>query len=257
MTPPRMKRRRSGTSSSACCSETAATGAMRTARRAGLMAETSVTPTPTTRQTMTVRASNTSGPDGSVTPNPLSSFSSPMAASTPRPRPISDDTSPTIGRLAEDGAEHLAAARPDDAQERQLPRALAHDDGERVQDGEAADEERDEGEDEQRRVEEAQRLADGARRLVDDGLAGDHLDAVRQDPRDGALDGRLVGARLGDDVDGVELAHLAQERLGRRDVEGGQRGPGQVVGRPEARQARDGEGPASAPAAGSAPAGPP
>ena len=44
MTPPRMKRRRSGTSSSACWSETAATGAIRTARRAGLMAETTVTP---------------------------------------------------------------------------------------------------------------------------------------------------------------------------------------------------------------------
>ena len=88
---------------------------------------------------------------------------------------------PHDGRLAEDGAEHLAPARPHDAQQRQLPRALAHDDGERVQDGEAADEERDEGEDEQGRVEEAQRLADGARRLVDHGLAGDHLDAVRQD----------------------------------------------------------------------------
>ncbi len=45
---------------------------------------------------MTVRASNTRGPDGSVTPNPLSSFSSPTAASTPSPRPISDDTSPTM-----------------------------------------------------------------------------------------------------------------------------------------------------------------
>ena len=69
---------------------------MRTARRAGLMAATTVTPTPTTRQTTTVRASKTSGPDGRVTPKPLSSASSPMAASTPSPRPISDDTSPTM-----------------------------------------------------------------------------------------------------------------------------------------------------------------
>ena len=45
---------------------------------------------------MTVRASNTMGPDGSVTPKPLSRASSPMAARTPRPRPTSDDTSPTI-----------------------------------------------------------------------------------------------------------------------------------------------------------------
>ncbi len=96
ITPPRMKRRRSGISSSVAWSETAATGAMRTARRAGLMADTSVTPTPTTRHTITVRASKTRGPVGSVTPNPLSSFSSPSAASTPSPRPTSDDTSPTI-----------------------------------------------------------------------------------------------------------------------------------------------------------------
>ena len=143
-----------------------------------------------------MRASKTSGPDGRVTPKPLSSASSPMAASTPSPRPISDDTSPTISRLAEHGAEHLAPARADDAQQRQLPRALAHDDGERVEDGEAADEQRDEGEDQQRRVEEAQGLVDGARLLVDDGLTGDHLDAGGQDPRDGALHGRLVGARV-------------------------------------------------------------
>ena len=69
---------------------------MRTARRAGLMADTTVTPTPTTRQTITVRASKTSGPDGSVTPNPLNRASRPSAASTPRPRPIRDETSPTI-----------------------------------------------------------------------------------------------------------------------------------------------------------------
>ncbi len=96
MIPPRMKRRRSGISASVCCSETAATGAMRTARRAGLMAATIVTPTPTTRHTMTVRVSNTRGPDGSVTPKPLNSFSSPTAASTPSPRPISDDSTPTM-----------------------------------------------------------------------------------------------------------------------------------------------------------------
>ncbi len=96
MMPPRVKRRRKGTSSSVCWADTAATGAIRTARRAGLMAATSVTPTPTTMHTMTVRASNTRGPDGSVTPKPLSSFSRPMAASTPRPRPISDETSPTM-----------------------------------------------------------------------------------------------------------------------------------------------------------------
>ncbi len=60
------------------------------------MAATSVTPTPTIRQTTTVRAWKARGPDGRVTPKALSSFSSPMAARTPSPRPINDATSPTI-----------------------------------------------------------------------------------------------------------------------------------------------------------------
>ncbi len=147
MTPPRMKRRRSGISASACCSDTAATGAMRTARRAGLMAETIVTPTPTTRQTMTVRASNTSGPEGSVTPKPLKQLLQPDGGQHPQPEADQRRHQPDDQRLAEDGAEHLAAAGADDAQEGQLAGALAHGDGERVQDGEAAHEERDEAED--------------------------------------------------------------------------------------------------------------
>jgi len=53
-----------------------------------------VTPTPTASPTSTVRGSNTSDPEGSVIPNPRSSASSPSAASTPRPRPITDETSP-------------------------------------------------------------------------------------------------------------------------------------------------------------------
>ncbi len=96
MPDPQVKRRRRGISYSTCCSETASTGAIRTARRAGPMAETIVTPTPTTRQTITVRASKAIGPDGNVTPNPLKSASRPSAARTPSPKPISDDTRPTI-----------------------------------------------------------------------------------------------------------------------------------------------------------------
>ena len=72
----------------------AATGGMRTARRAGLMADTTVTPTPTTRATITVRVSKTSGPVGRVMPKPLSSASSPTAARTPSPRPTSEATRP-------------------------------------------------------------------------------------------------------------------------------------------------------------------
>ncbi len=93
---PQANRRRMEISYSTCCSVTAWTGAIRTARRAGPMAETIVIPTPTTKQTMTVRASKTSGPEGSVTPKPLRSASRPSAASTPSPRPMSDEMSPTI-----------------------------------------------------------------------------------------------------------------------------------------------------------------
>ncbi len=95
MPEPHVNRRRMGMSCSTCCSDTASTGAMRTARRAGPMAEIIVTPTPTTRQTITVRASNTSGPEGSVTPKTPSNASRPRAARTPRPSPTRDARSPT------------------------------------------------------------------------------------------------------------------------------------------------------------------
>ena len=52
-----MIRRREDSTAPLECVESAATGGMRTARRAGLMAETTVTPIPTTRPTMTVRPS--------------------------------------------------------------------------------------------------------------------------------------------------------------------------------------------------------
>ena len=64
------------------------------------MAETTVTPTPTTRHTTTVRVSKASGPEGRVTPNPLSSASSPNAASTPNPSPTNEESSPTMAASA-------------------------------------------------------------------------------------------------------------------------------------------------------------
>ena len=73
---------------------------MRTALRAGPTAATTVTPTPTASPTRTVRGSNTSDPVGSVIPNPRRSASSPNAASTPRPRPIAEETSPTMAASA-------------------------------------------------------------------------------------------------------------------------------------------------------------
>ncbi len=73
---------------------------MRTALRAGRIAAITVTPTPTARPTSTVRGANTSAPVGSVVPNPRSSASSPSAASTPRPRPITAETSPVMAASA-------------------------------------------------------------------------------------------------------------------------------------------------------------
>ena len=243
MTPPRMKRRRIGTSSSACRSDTATTGAIRTARRAGLMAETIVTPTPTTRQTMTVRASKTSGPEGSVTPKPLKSFSSPMAASTPRPRPTSDDTSPTIS----------ASPRTERNTWRRLAPTMRSSASSRV-----------------RWPTMMEKVLRMVKPPTNSAMKAKTSNAVLRKPRawpmalvaslttvwpvttsapcgrtprDGALDGRLVGAGLGHDIDGVELAHLAHELLGRGRVEAGQGGPGKVVGRPETHQPGDGEGP--------------
>ena len=91
-----MNRRRSEAPATDCRSSSATTGGMRTAPRAGPIADTTVTPIPTTRPTSTVRGSNTSDPGGSVTPNPPSSACSPSAASTPRPSPITEETSPVM-----------------------------------------------------------------------------------------------------------------------------------------------------------------
>ena len=93
---PAMNRRRSEAAGPDRRSSSAATGGMRTAPRAGPSAATTVTPTPTSSPTIAVRGSKTSDPGGSVIPNPRSSASRPSAASTPRPRPITEDTSPVM-----------------------------------------------------------------------------------------------------------------------------------------------------------------
>ena len=95
-TLPTVMRRRDDSCWSERKSANAATGGMRTARRAGLTADTTVTPMPTTSAATAVRGAKTSGPDGRVMPKPLSSSSRPRAASTPRPRPTSDATVPRM-----------------------------------------------------------------------------------------------------------------------------------------------------------------
>ena len=96
ITVPVTIRRRDDSWSSDRWSARAATGGMRMARRAGLMADTTVTPTPTARATITVRDSKARDPVGSVIPNPLRSSSSPTAASTPSPRPTSEASTPRM-----------------------------------------------------------------------------------------------------------------------------------------------------------------
>ncbi len=92
--PPSVTRRRSESPSSSRWSTSAATGGIRTARRAGPIADSNVTPTPTPTATAAVRALKTSGAEGSVMPNAFSSATSPSAARIPRPRPISEATRP-------------------------------------------------------------------------------------------------------------------------------------------------------------------
>ena len=145
---------------------------------------------------MTVRASKTSGPDGSVTPKPLSSFSSPTAASTPSPRPISDDTSPTI--TASPSTERntwrrLAPTMRSSASSRvRWPTVMENvfrmvkpptNSAMKPKTSSAV-------------LKKPRAWLIGARLLVDDGLTGHHLDAVGQDAGDGALDGRLVRRRV-------------------------------------------------------------
>ena len=94
---------------------------------------------------------------------------------------------PGDGGLAEDRAEHLPAAGADEAQQRELTRALADGDRERVEDREGADEQRDGREDQQRRRDERQGVVDRGGELVGDRLAADDLDAGGQQPGDRPL----------------------------------------------------------------------
>jgi len=92
--PPTMVRRNELPSVPASMLCSAAIGAIRTARRAGLIAETTVTPTPTTSATMTVRGAKTSEPVGNETPNALRSASRPIAIATPATRPTTEARRP-------------------------------------------------------------------------------------------------------------------------------------------------------------------
>jgi len=103
------------------------------------------------------------------------------------------------------------------------------------------DEQGDAGEDEQRGAEEAQCRLDRLGALVGDLLARDHLDPAGHRAGDAIpeIEGGDTLGGLG--VDGVVAPDLAEDPLRSADVEGGERGAGQVVGRAEPGGAHDGE----------------
>ena len=238
MTDPMTIRRRDDSAWSPRWSARAATGGMRTARRAGLMADTTVTPTPDDQGGDHRPGGEDQRAGGQGDAEPLEQGLEAQGGQHAEAQADQRGHQPEDEGLDQHGAEHLASAGPDDAEQGQLPGPLAHDDGEGVEDGEAADEQRDEGEDQQGGGEEGEGLVDGVGRLVGHRLAGHHLHAGGEGGGDGPLDLGLVGPGLGQHVDGVELAGLAEELLGGGEVEGGQGGPGQVVGRPEGHDAR-------------------
>src|ERR1700750_710264 len=205
---------------------------MRTAFRAGPPADTTVTPTPTASPTSTVRGSNTSDPEGSVTPNPRSSASSPSAASTPRPRPITDETSPvrapapstkrnTWRRLAPTIRSRASSLVRCPTMIENVLKMVNPPTNSEMNAKTSSVGEKPEG------------RVDRVRALAHHGLPGNHLHPGGQHPGDGLLHGGLAGPGRGHHVDVVELAALAGDGLRGGQGEGGHGRPGQVVGRAE------------------------
>jgi hypothetical protein len=178
---------------------------------------------------------------GQVDPEGLEQALQPEGDEDAEPQPDDRREEADHAGLGDHRHHHLAAAGPQGPQEGQLAGPLGHQDRERVEDDEAADEQRDAGEHQQGGAEEAEGLLHRLGALVRHLLAGDHLDAGRQDLGHAVaqLQGRHAADRL--HVDGVEGRHLAQHPLGRGHVEGGQGGAGQVVRRAETGDAHDGE----------------
>ena len=123
-------------------SRMAVTGETRVARSAGPRPASTVTMMPTASETMIVRAPNTVPVAGSSTPAAANTLVSSFARPRPAPRPIDRGDRADRERLDDDRAEHLAPARAERPQQRQLTRALGDRDRERVVDRERAHERR-------------------------------------------------------------------------------------------------------------------
>jgi hypothetical protein len=133
-------------------------------------------------------------------------------------------------RLEQHRPRHLPAAGAERPEQRHLLRALRHQDRERVEDEEHADEQRDRGEHQEERVEEAEPLLDGRCRLLVDVGAGQRLEVVRQHRADLVADllgAGAVGRRHRDAVVGVVAAD--EELLRVPGLEDRQAGAGQAA----------------------------
>ncbi len=144
----------------------------RPARRAsrgapGTKPETIVAITPTSRPAMIVPRDHRMPVVPRSMPNALSSAASAGASSEAEQRCRgSTRTRPIDERLDQHRAQHLPARGAEHAQQRELLRALRDGDRERVEDQEAADQQRDAGEHEQRRADEAERVGEVLRLLL-------------------------------------------------------------------------------------------
>jgi hypothetical protein len=95
-----MRRLRKRVGANAVSGWRAATGGTRVAFRAGSTADTRVTRMPTARETMMVRGRNWMVVLGRSMPNPLSRARRPIAITSPKARPTSEASTPTIADSA-------------------------------------------------------------------------------------------------------------------------------------------------------------
>ena len=176
-TVPMTRRLRSGRARSSRRSLMAAIGEMRDARIAGMIAEPTVTNTPTAIATITVRSSTTSGPSGTWKPSSPTNARSNAARPIPTRSPRTAATSPTIPRFDDHGDDDLATARTHRPQQPELPSALRDEDRERVEDDECTDDEADRGEPEQELREHREEVTELAASISRELARERHLEA--------------------------------------------------------------------------------
>ena len=165
-------------------------GATRAACRAGTTAATTVTTSPTTSATTSVRGLSCSDVDGRSIPAAPSSARSPAGDADPDDHTDHGCEQTDDRGLGDHRHHHLTSRRAERPQQRKLARALRHDDRERVEDDERADEQRDRREHQEHDPEEPEPLLQRLRLLVRDGRAGDDLDLGAHDLLDLLLHGR-------------------------------------------------------------------